>query len=124
MTWTWEMRWYELLSMLRAMFMQSRLEAFQIRNGEGMDYIGAFRDKIGRLRVEIADIHESNQQLRRDGGHGAVVQVAHGQRSERLQAIQHELKQLADLGRRFVSTEQMKEQHRSRLHSAKQQQAA
>lgn len=89
-----------------------------------MDYIGAFRDKIGRLRVEIADIHESNQQLRRDGGHEAVVQVAHGQRSERLQAIQHELKQLADLGRRFVSTEQMKEHHRSRLHSAKQKQAA
>jgi hypothetical protein len=81
-----------------------------------MDHLGVLRDTIGRLRAEIANIQELNQQFRRDGGKGAGAQVAHGQRSERLQAIQNELMQLADLGRRVVSTEQMKEQHRSRLH--------
>jgi hypothetical protein len=81
-----------------------------------MDHLEVLRDKIGRLRLEIADVQELNQQFRRDGGNGADVQVAHAQRSERLQAIQHQLVQLADLGRRVVSTEQMKEKHRSRLH--------
>jgi hypothetical protein len=89
-----------------------------------MDHLGVLRSKIGRLRLEIADIQELNQQFRHDGGNGADVQVAHGQRSERLQGIQHELVQLADLGRRVVSTEQMKEKHRSRLRPAKQKQAA
>ena len=89
-----------------------------------MDHLGVFRDKIGLLRVEIADIQELNQQFWRDGGNGTGVQVAHGQRSERLQGIQHELAQLAELGRRVVSTEQMREKHRSRLHPAKQKQAA
>jgi hypothetical protein len=89
-----------------------------------MDHLGVLRDKIGRLRVEIANIQELNQQFRRDGGKGADVQVAHGQRNERLQAIQHELLQLADLGRRVVSTEQMKEKHRSRLQPIKQGRAA
>jgi hypothetical protein len=73
--------------------------------------------------VEIADIQELNQQFRRDGGNGADVQVAHGQRSERLQGIQHELVQLADLGR-IVSTEQMKEKHHPGLHPVKQKRAA
>jgi hypothetical protein len=89
-----------------------------------MDHLGVLRDKIERLRVEIAEIQELNQQFRRDGGNGADVQVAHGQRNERLQAIQHELLQLADLGRRVVSTEQRKEKHRPRLHPAKQKRAA
>jgi hypothetical protein len=89
-----------------------------------MDHLGVLRDKIGRLRLEIADIQELNQQFRRDGGKGADVQVAHGQRNERLQAIQHELVKLADLGRRVVSTEQIKEKHRSRLHPVKQKRAA
>jgi hypothetical protein len=91
---------------------------------DGMDHLGVLRDKIGRLRVEIAEIQALNQQFRRDGGKGADAQVAHGQRNERLQAIQHELVKLADLGRRVVSTEQMKEKHRSQLHPAKQKQAA
>jgi len=89
-----------------------------------MDHLGILRDKIRRLRLEIADIQELNQQFRRDGGKAADVQVAHGQRNERLQAIQHELVKLADLGRRVVSTEQMKEKHRARLHPAKQKRAA
>jgi hypothetical protein len=89
-----------------------------------MDYVGVLRDKIGRLRVEIADIHELNQQFRRDGRNGTGVQVAHGQRSERLQEIQHELVQLSDLGRRVVSTERMAEKHPSRPHTVKQKRAA
>jgi hypothetical protein len=83
---------------------------------DGMDHLGVLRDKIGRQTL--------NQQFRRGGGKGADAQVAHGQRNERLQAIQHELVKLADLGRRVVSTEQMKEKHCSRLHPAKEKQAA
>ncbi len=89
-----------------------------------MDHLGVLREKIGRLRVEIADIQELNQQFRRDGGNGAAFQVAHGQRNERLQAIQHELVQLADLGRRVISTEQMKEGRRSQPHLVKQKRAS
>jgi hypothetical protein len=89
-----------------------------------MDHLGVLRDRIRGLRAEIANIQELNQQFRRDGGSGTDLQVAHGQRNERLQAIQHELVKLADLGRRVVSTEQMKERHRSRLHPIKQKRAA
>jgi hypothetical protein len=89
-----------------------------------MDYLAVFRVKIGILRTEIADIKELNQEFRRDGGNGVGAQVAHGRRQERLQAIQHELLQLADLGHRVVSTEQMKEKHRSRQRPTKQKQAA
>src|SRR5208282_5562010 len=71
-------------------------EAIPIRYSEDMDHLGVLRDKIGRLRVEIADIQKLNQQYRCEGGDGAAVQVAHGQRNERLQAIQSELMQLAD----------------------------
>ena len=45
--------------------------------------------------------------------------VAHGQRQERLQAIQQELSQLAGLGRKVRSIEEMKEEHRARIHPAK-----
>jgi hypothetical protein len=89
-----------------------------------MDYVGVLRGKIGRLWVEIADIQELNKQFRRDGRNGTGVQVAHGQRSERLQEIQRELLQLADLGRRVVSTERMAEKHPSRPHTVKQKRAA
>jgi hypothetical protein len=89
-----------------------------------MDYVEVLRDKIVRLRVEIADIQELNQQFRHDGRNGRGVQVAHGQRSERLQEIQRELLQLADLGRRVVSTERMAEKHPSRPHTVKQKRAA
>ena len=99
-------------------------EAVQISYADDMDHLGVLRDKIGRLREEIADIQELNEQFRRDGSKGADAQVAHGQRTERLQAIQQELVQLADLGRRVVSTEQMKEKHRSRLHLVNQKRAS
>jgi len=95
-----------------------------VRYSDDMDHLGVLREKIGRLRAEIADIQALNEQFRRDGGNGADVQVAHGQRNERLQAIQSELVQLADLGRKVVSTEQMKEKHRSRLHPVTQKQAS
>jgi hypothetical protein len=61
--------------------------------------LGVLHDKIGRLRVEIANVQELNQQFRSGGGNGTDVQVAHEQRNERLQAIQHELMKLADVGR-------------------------
>jgi len=89
-----------------------------------MDHLGVLRDKIGRLREEIAEIQELSEQFRRDSGDGTDARVAHEQRNERLQAIQQELVQLADLGRRVVSTEQMKEKHRSRLHLVKQKRAS
>jgi hypothetical protein len=84
-----------------------------------MDHLLVLRDKIGRLREEIADIQKLNEQFRRDGWNGADAQVAHGRRNERLQAIQHELVQLRELGRKVVSTEQMREKHRTRLHLVK-----
>jgi hypothetical protein len=99
-------------------------EFVQISYPHHMDHLGVLRDKIGRLREEIAEIRELNEQFRSDGGDGAAAQVAHGQRNERLQAIQQELVQLADLGRRVISTEQMKEKHRSRLYLVKQKRAS
>ena len=91
---------------------------------EDMDHLGVLRDKIGRFREEIADILELNDEFRRALRNGAVAQVAHGRRHERLQAIQRELVRLADLGRRVVSTAQKKETHRSRLHVVKHKRAA
>jgi hypothetical protein len=89
-----------------------------------MDYLGVLRDKIRGFREEIAEIQELNGQFRRAARNDAVAQVAHGQRSERLQAIQHELGQLARLGSRVVLTEQMKEQHRPPTRLVKQKPAA
>ena len=77
------------------------------------------REKIGSLRDEIAHLQELNDQYRRQGRNGTEAQVAHGQRHERLQEIQQELVKLADLGRRVISVEQRKEEHRSRLHLVK-----
>jgi hypothetical protein len=89
-----------------------------------MDHLTVLREKIGLLREEIADIQLLNEQFRREGWNRAEGQVAHGQRNERLQAIQLELVRLADLGRKVVSTEQMREKHRSRLHLVKQKRAS
>jgi hypothetical protein len=81
-----------------------------------MDHLAVLREKIGNLRAEIAQLHELNEEYRRQGRNETQAHVVHGKRHERLQAIQQELAQLADLGRRVRSVEQMKEQHRSRLH--------
>ncbi len=101
-----------------------RSKVVHISYSHDMDNLLALRDKVGRLREEIADIQKLNEQFRRDGSNGADAQVAHRQRNERLQAIQHELVHLADLGRKVVSTEQMKEKHRTRLHLIKQERAS
>ena len=79
-----------------------------------MDHLAVLREKIGSLRAEIAQLQELNDRYWLRGGNDTQAQVAHGQRQERLQAIQQELVQLAELGRRVRSVEQMKEQHRSR----------
>jgi hypothetical protein len=84
-----------------------------------MDHLEVLREKIGRLRVEIAQIQELNEQYRLEYRNEADAQAAHGQRHERLQAIQQELAQLAALGRKVRSVEEMKEKHRSRLHLVK-----
>jgi hypothetical protein len=84
-----------------------------------MDHLLVLREKIGRLREEIAEIQRLNDESRRDGANGAEAEGARRQRNERLQAIQQELVKLADLGRKVISTEQMKEKHRSRLMPAK-----
>jgi hypothetical protein len=100
------------------------LDVVRTSYSEDMDHLRVLRDKIGRFRAEIADIQELNDQFRFAVRNGAGAQVAHGRRQERLQAIQHELLRLADLGRRVVSTEQMKERHRSGLNLVKQKRAA
>jgi hypothetical protein len=102
----------------------SLLDVVRTSYSEDMDHLGVLRDKIGRFREEISAIQELNDEFRRAVRHGAVAQVAHGRRHERLQAIQRELVQLADLGRRVVSTGQMKEKHRSRVRVVKHKQAA
>ena len=85
-----------------------------------MDHIEVLREKIGRLREEIAQIQELNRQYRVRARNDAEIHVAHDQRQERLQAIQQELIKLASLGRKVQSVEEMKERHRSRLHLVKQ----
>jgi hypothetical protein len=84
-----------------------------------MDHLNVLREKIGRLRAEIADIQKLNEQYRLRGQNDTEDQVAHGHRQERLQTIQQELAQLAGLGRKVLSVEEMKEKHRLRLHLVK-----
>jgi hypothetical protein len=84
-----------------------------------MDHLAVLREKIGSLRTEIAQIQELNAKYRHAGSqerNETEAQVAHGQRHERLQQIQQELTQLASLGRRVLSIEERKEEHRSRMH--------
>lgn len=85
-----------------------------------MDHLEVLREKIGRLRQEIAHIQELNGQYRLRTGNSTEAQIAHGQRQERLQEIQQELMQLSNLGQKVLSIEQRKEEHRSRMHLVKQ----
>lgn len=84
-----------------------------------MDHLEVLREKIARLRSEIADIKRLNDVYRLQGMGKTEAQIAHGQRLERLQQIQDELFQLSNLSNKVVSVEQMKERHRSRLHLVK-----
>ena len=84
-----------------------------------MDHIAALREKIAHLRSEIADIQALNDRYRFGGQHGAEAEIAHVRRQERLQEIQEELIQLSNLSHKALSIAQMRENHRSRLHSVK-----
>jgi len=84
-----------------------------------MDHIGALREKIARLRSEIADVQALNDTYRFGGKHGAEADNAHVQRRERLREIQEELIQLSNLSRKTLSIEQMRENQRARLHLVK-----
>ncbi len=86
---------------------------------ESMDHVEVLREKIRCLRLEIAQIQEMNKEYRLQGRTGEEAQVAHGQRHERLQAIQQELAQLAALGRKVQSIEETKDRHRARMHLVK-----
>lgn len=81
-----------------------------------MDHLEVLRAKISLLRAEIAQLQELNDRYWLRGGNDTQAQVAHGQRQERLQAIQQELAQLAGLGRRVLTVEQRKAEHRVRIH--------
>ena len=89
-----------------------------------MDHLEVLREKIARLRAEIAQIQALNQEYRLREWVGTEAQVAHGQRHERLQAIQQELAQVAELGRRVLSVEKMKERNRARRHLVEQEKAS
>jgi hypothetical protein len=84
-----------------------------------MDHVAVLRAKIERLRVEISQIQELNKQYRLQGSNDAEAHFAHGQRHERLQAIQQELAQLAALGRKPQVVKQTTKKHSSRLHLVK-----
>jgi hypothetical protein len=89
-----------------------------------MDHLEVLREKIARLRAEIAAIQESNQEYRLREWVETEAQVALGERQERLVAIQQELAQVADLGRRVLSVEKMKERNRARMHLIEQGKAS
>lgn len=89
-----------------------------------MNHLGVLQDKIVSLRAEIAEIHEQNEQYRRQKGSRTVEQIAHGQRHERLQNIQKELGQLAALGRNVVSLNARREEDRNRLQLMKHSKAS
>jgi len=84
-----------------------------------MDHLEALREKIARLRSEIADIQELNERYRFGHQKRAEADIAYSHRQERLQEIQEELVQLSQLGHTTISIEQMREKHRSRLHLVK-----
>ena len=84
-----------------------------------MDHIDVLREKIARLRAEIADIQTLNERYRTESRNDPQAHVAHGQRQERLLAIQQELAQLAVLGRRVLSLDERRDENRSQLHLVK-----
>jgi hypothetical protein len=79
-----------------------------------MDHLEVLREKVATLRVEIVQLQELNESYRRQPRTDVQAHFAHGERQQRLLEIQQELTQIARLGGRLRSVEQMKEQHRSR----------
>jgi hypothetical protein len=84
-----------------------------------MDHLEVLREKVARLRSEIAEIRASSEQFRLQANRGGDEETADRRRQERLLEIQQELSQLAGLGRKVLSVEEMKEKHRARLHPDK-----
>jgi hypothetical protein len=72
----------------QTVFCATTTEAVQMNYPNCMDHVEVLRGKIGCLRVEIAQIQELNKEFRLRDSNGTGAQVAHGQRHERLQAIQ------------------------------------
>jgi hypothetical protein len=66
-----------------------------------MDHLEVLREKIARLRSEIADIQELNEPYRFRPQKGAQADIAHSNRQERLQEIQEELVQISQLGKKL-----------------------
>jgi hypothetical protein len=56
-----------------------------------MEHLEVLRDQIARLRAEIVHIQELNRVYRLREWNEPDAQIAHGERHERLQAIQQEL---------------------------------
>ena len=79
-----------------------------------MDHLEVLREKVATLRAEIVQLQEMNERYRRQPRPDAQAHFAHGERQERLLEIQQQLTQLARLGGRVRSVEQMKQQHLSR----------
>ena len=52
-----------------------------------MNHVDVLREKIGRLRVEIAQIQEMNNEYRIQGRKDEAAQIAHGHRHERQFAL-------------------------------------
>jgi hypothetical protein len=84
-----------------------------------MDHLEVLRDKVERLRAEIAEIKLLNERHRLRAGDGAEAREAHLKRHERLQEIQKELVQVSNLGNKALSAEERIEKHLSRLHPVK-----
>jgi hypothetical protein len=91
-----------------------------MRYPDDMGHLEVLREKIGRLREEIAEIQELNRRFRLRHSNDTEAEVAHDQRQDRLEAIQQELAQLATLGSRVRSVAEVKERHRSRLRLLKE----
>jgi hypothetical protein len=84
-----------------------------------MDHLEVLRDKVERLRSEIAEIKLLNERHRLRAGDGADAREMYLKRHERLQEIQKELLQLSNLGNKPLSPDERIEKHLSRLHPVK-----
>ena len=79
---------------------------------DDMDHLEVLREKVATLRAEIVLLEKLNERYRRQRQPDAQSHFAHGKRQQRLFEIQQELTQIAGLGGRLHSVEQVKEQLR------------
>jgi hypothetical protein len=99
-------------------------EVVQISYSDVMDHLAVLRDKIGRLREEIADIQELMSSF---GVTARMEQMLKSLTDRGLNGCKRSSKSLcnsqtlaAELSRQNI----MKEKHRSRLHLVKQKRAS